>query len=74
MIPSIFAQTDKPERPKITGIAHIGLYTDDIQNAVSLFTDYVELMTRIALGGTPSPSTYGKPLRYDGEMSHLLKQ
>lgn len=33
----------------------------------------IELMTRIALGGTPTPSTYGKPLRYDGEMSHLLK-
>lgn len=31
-----------------------------------------ELMTNRAVSGNPSPSTYGQPLRYDGDMSHLL--
>lgn len=35
------AQTTKPQRPKIQGIAHISLYTEDFDNAASLFTDYL---------------------------------
>lgn len=33
-------QYNRPQRPKIVGIAHISLYTDDLENAASLFTDY----------------------------------
>ena len=32
----------------------------------------VELMTEKAVSGTPSPSTYGLPLHYDGDMTPLL--
>lgn len=37
----VMAQANKPQRPKIQGIAHISLLTDDLQNAASLFTDYL---------------------------------
>lgn len=30
----------RPQRPKILGIAHFSAYTDSLQNAASLFTDY----------------------------------
>lgn len=30
----------RPQRPKILGIAHFSLLTDDLENAASLFTDY----------------------------------
>lgn len=30
----------RPERPKITGIAHFGVYTDDLENTASFFSDY----------------------------------
>lgn len=33
-------QLSRPQRPSILGIAHISLYTDDMENAASLFTDY----------------------------------
>lgn len=37
----VMAQANKPQRPKIQGIAHISLLTDDLQNASDLFTDYL---------------------------------
>lgn len=30
----------RPQRPKILGIAHFGVYTDDLENTAALFTDY----------------------------------
>ncbi len=33
-------QYNRPQRPKILGIAHISLYTEDLENTASLFTDY----------------------------------
>ncbi|MBQ0086106.1 MAG: hypothetical protein KBS72_00265 [Bacteroidales bacterium] len=55
LIPVIMtAQTTEFKRPKITGIVHIGIFTEK------------------AVSGTPSPSTYGLPLRYDGDMTPLL--
>lgn len=35
------AQYAKPQRPTILGIAHIGLYTDDLANTAAFFTDYL---------------------------------
>lgn len=37
----VMAQSTKPQRPKIQGIAHISLLTDDLQNASDLFTEYL---------------------------------
>ncbi len=37
----MMAQTTKPQRPKIQGVAHICLYTEDFDDAASLFTDYL---------------------------------
>ena len=38
---AVNAQQFAPKRPPITGIAHIGLYTDDLKNAEDLFCDYL---------------------------------
>lgn len=38
---SAYAQNVKPQRPKITGIAHISLYSEDLDNAAALFKDYL---------------------------------
>ena len=33
-------QLNRPQRPKILGIAHFSAFTDDLENTASLFTDY----------------------------------
>lgn len=36
-----WAQTQKPVRPKITGIGHVSFYTDDFKNAEQLYSGYL---------------------------------
>jgi len=57
----------RPADEPITGICGYGLSNVYLPDGTRC-----ELMTKIAVGGTPSPSTYGKPLRYEGDMKHLL--
>ena len=58
----------RPVQNQSTGVCGYGLSNVFLPDGTR-----VELMTKIAVGGTPSPSTYGTPLRYDGDMEHLLK-
>ena len=38
---SVAAQTAAPKRPKITGVAHIGIFTKDLDNTREFFKDYL---------------------------------
>ena len=58
---SVSAQTTEFKRPKITGIAHIGLYTDDLKNAADLFTDYLGYGEPYYVTGTPSGESNASP-------------
>lgn len=57
----------RPAENQSTGICGYGLSNVYLKDGTR-----VELMTEKAVGGTPSPSTYGLPLRYDGDMTPLL--
>ena len=57
----------KPAENQSKGVCGYGLSNVYLRDETR-----IELMTKIALGGTPSKSTYGKPLRYDGDLTHLL--
>lgn len=57
----------RPAENQSTGICGYGLGNVYLKDGTR-----VELMTEKAVSGTPSPSTYGLPLRYDGDMTPLL--
>jgi len=57
----------RPAGNQSTGICGYGLSNVYLPDGTRC-----ELMTDVAVSGTPSPSTYGKPLRYDGDFTHLL--
>lgn len=57
-----------PAEEQSKGICFFG-----ISNCYTMDATRIELMTKIPLGGKMSESTYGTPLRYDGDMQHLLK-
>lgn len=57
-----------PAEEQSKGICFFG-----ISNCYTMDATRIELMTKIPLGGKMSESTYGTPLRYDGDMAHLLK-
>lgn len=57
-----------PAEEQSKGICFFG-----ISNCYTMDATRIELMTKIPLGGKMSESTWGTPLRYDGDMQHLLK-